>query len=379
MVVSGTRADFGLLRLTINEILAHTELELKLVVTGTHLSQLYGNTISEIQAAGVPVAHELPILDETSPADSVATITARAIDGFGKIFEKDRPDILILLGDRYESFAAATAALFYHIPIGHIHGGELTFGAIDDALRHSMTKMSWWHFTSAEEYKNRVIHLGENPNRVFNVGATAVDSIEDSHLSKEELETFLGLNLIPPVVLATFHPETNSPGESIKQLHVLWEGIKQSNPGTLIFTKANADAEGNLINKELEKLMSEGNIKNAKLVSSLGHRRYLGLLRLSDVAVGNSSSLVIEAPMVATASINVGSRQEGRIRAASVIDTQFDSVAILNALKKSYSEDFRQNALKQCHPFGSPGVAKRIVDVLTKVELPKILVKGFYE
>ncbi len=377
MVVSGTRADYGLLKTIITEIAGHKDLELKLVVTGSHLSSEHGNTVTEIEADGFPIAYKLPILKSKLDSRSVVDSLGDLLKSFNEVLTCDRPDIVLLIGDRYEAFGAATACLLHNLPIAHVHGGELTFGAVDDAFRHSMTKMSWWHFTTAEEYRQRVIRLGEAPERVYNFGAPVLDALENLDVPKEELEVFLGIKLISPVVLATFHPETLNPGKVQEQMDVLWEGLKASKPGTVVFTKANADAEGHLVNEFLEKKIKE--LPNSVLVSSLGQRRYLGLMKLADVGFGNSSSLVIEFPIVGTPAVNVGRRQEGRVRAKSVLDVDFSAEAIASAIKTSISIEFKQKIKAESHPFGQPGVARRIVDTLATIDIPKILVKGFYE
>jgi UDP-hydrolysing UDP-N-acetyl-D-glucosamine 2-epimerase len=376
MIVSGTRADYGLLKNIIKTVEASTTLDLQLVVTGSHLSQTHGYTVSEIEADGFPIAHRLPILDGVT---DVASATGAALVGMQKIISKDRPDIIVVLGDRYEAFAVATAALLNHVPLAHIHGGELTLGALDDAFRHSITKMAWLHFTSAEAYRKRVIHLGESPDRVYNVGAPVIDSIQGINVPMEELEKILGMKLIRPIVLATFHPETCTPGKVREHVQTVWNGIKQAQPGTVVFTKANADAEGNEVNALLEELIAKKEIPNSTLVSSLGHRRYLGLMKLADVGLGNSSSLVIEAPILGTPTVNIGPRQDGRIRSETVLDVEFNQEAIAQAIKLASNLKI-QNANKTViHPFGSPGVTQRIVEVLTNCELPENLIKAFYE
>ncbi len=373
MIVTGTRADYGLLRHVIREVHAHPSLDLKLVVTGTHLDPAH-NTIKEIEADNIPLAAKVSILSGNTSENDIASAMAKALTGINEYISSDRPDIAVLLGDRYEMFAAATACLIQHVPVAHIHGGELTFGAIDDAFRHSMTKMSWWHLTSAEDYKNRVIKLGEDPSRVFNVGAPALDALDESVMTKEELEKDLGIKLISPVLLVTLHPETQSPGKALEHIRILCEGIIQSSAETVIFTKANADAEGNVINHYLDKAAPE--FKNSKLVTSLGQKRYLSLLRLADVGVGNSSSLVIEAPMVKTPSVNIGIRQEGRLRCPSILDVPFEISKIADAINIAVSPDFKKTVQ---HPFGEKGVAKRITEILASSQIPKTLVKGFYE
>ncbi len=378
MIVTGTRADYGLLRHVIREIHSHKELELRLVVTGTHLDPSH-NTIKEIEADGFPIYLKLPILSGDTTQNGIANAMARTLNGLSETLTRSKPDIMIILGDRYEMFAAVSTALLHNVPVAHLHGGELTLGAIDDAFRHSMTKMSWWHFTSTEDYRKRVIQLGEDPSRVFNVGATAMDSLEDSKLTKDELEKFLGIQLISPVILATLHPETQSPGKAREHVGIVWEGIKRSRPGTVIFTRANADAEGEEINSFLEEKIGAKDIPNSVLVSSLGQKRYLSLLRLADAGVGNSSSLVIEGPMVKTPSVNIGLRQAGRLRFLSILDVEFDPDSILKAIKEVVHPEFKDKFRELSHPFGTFGVGSRIVDILSKAELPSNLIKGFYE
>lgn len=378
MIISGTRADYGLLKNIIREVHGRSDLELKLVVTGTHLSPEH-NTIKEIEADGFPIALKLHILSEMTDQDSASQATAKLISGLSSHVKTHRPDIMVILGDRYEMLGAATVGILHNIPMAHIHGGELTLGAIDDAIRHSMTKMSWWHFTTTEEYRKRVIHLGEHPDRVFNTGAPAIDALDSSNMSKEELEASLGMKLVTPIILATFHPETQSPGKALEQIKIVCQGIAEAGAGTVVFTKANADAEGNIINNYIEEMVNRNVFPNSLLVTSLGQKRYLSLLRLADVAVGNSSSLVIEAPMVKTPSVNIGIRQEGRTRCESIKDVPFVVTEISKAIREVFSPSFREKVQTLEHPFGKPGVAKRIVDILSKTEIPKSLVKGFYE
>ena len=370
-VLTGTRADYGLLKHLIAEIRQHPALELCLIVTGSHLSAALGMTLGEIEADGNPVAHRIPIL-EGNP--DVTLASARALEGVGKVLVQEKPALLVVLGDRYEAFAATAAATMQNVPVAHIHGGELTLGAVDDALRHSMTKMSWWHFTAAEEYRQRVIHLGEDPRRVFNVGAVFLDALGELAVSAEELEAALGLSLARPLVLATLHPETRSPGKVREHVTALWEGLKLVRPGLVVVTKANADAEGSELNREWERLIAMGEL-NAVLVSSLGQRLYLGLLKAADVATGNSSSLIIEAPALGTRSVNIGERQRGRVRCPSVLDVNYDSNEIANALRSACA----MGRSEVRHPFGVPGVARRIVEVLASADLPTSLVKEFYE
>lgn len=377
MVVTGTRADYGLLKHTIAEIQSNPKLSLCLVVTGSHLSSKLGMTVREIEADGFPIAHQLPILDETVKNEAITSITAKTLDGMGKIIKLENPDILLVLGDRYESFAATVAASLSNVPVAHIHGGELTLGAVDDALRHSMTKMAWWHFTSTEEYRKRVIRLGEDPERVFNVGTTALDALSTQMVDKEELEKFLGRSLVSPIAVVTLHPQTRSPGKARKHTESMLEAIDQANLETVIFTKANADEEGSVINDCLAEYVSTND--KAVLVSSLGQRRYLSLLQLTDIAIGNSSSLLIEAPILGTPAVNIGTRQDGRVRSSAVIDVPFESEKISKAISTALAPGFKAALSKKGHPFGQAGVAKRIVNILANSQIPQDLSKRFYE
>ncbi|MFP5491624.1 MAG: UDP-N-acetylglucosamine 2-epimerase [Bacteriovoracia bacterium] len=377
MVVTGTRADYGLLKHTIAEIHANPKLSLCLVVTGSHLSSKLGMTVSEIEADGFPIAHRLPILDEAIKNEAITSITAKTLDGMGKITKLENPDILVVLGDRYESFAATVAASLSNIPVAHIHGGELTLGAVDDALRHSMTKMAWWHFTAAEEYRCRVIRLGEDPEHVFNVGTTALDALSTVLADKEEIEKFLGRSLVSPIAVVTLHPQTRSPGKAREHAECMLQAIEQAKLGTVIFTKANADQEGAIINECLEEYVKGKN--NALLVSSLGHQRYLGLVKLADVAIGNSSSLVIEAPILGTPAVNIGTRQDGRVRSSAIIDVPFNVEKITQALSTALVPGFKADLSKKGHPFGQAGVAKKIVNILASSQIPQDLSKRFYE
>ncbi len=379
LVLTSTRAEYGLLKNLISEINACADLELCLVVTGTHLHHMFGLTVTEIEADNFTIAHKIDILDGEFGRTSIIRAMTRLQLGLDEVVNKERPDLAVLLGDRYEIFSAAGVFTLNNIPIAHIHGGELTLGAVDDAFRHSITKMSWWHFVTAETYRDRVIKLGEDPDRVFNTGSPALDTLDRAFADVDELEKFIGVELQSPVILATLHPETLSPGLVEKHFYEVWDGICASRPGTLIFTMANADEGGTIINNLLKEKFASPDAPRGKLISSFGHRRYLSMMRKADVAVGNSSSLVIEAPMVGTPSVDIGNRQKGRLRPPSVINTAFEARAICAAIKKCLDKEFRAIAKEAGHPFGTKGVAKRIVDILANRPLPKSLIKEFYE
>lgn len=379
VVLTGTRADYGLLKKVIKGISEHKELSLCLVVTGSHLSHYYGHTVNEIESDGPPISYRLPILEKAESQLDVIEASSKIHRKFGEVLLKEKPAMVLLLGDRYEAFQAAAAAVVLNVPLAHIHGGELTLGAIDDAFRHAITKMSWWHFATAEVYRQRIITLGEDPLRVFNTGAPAVDSLDEAKVKVEELEIFLGLKFKRPLILATIHPETLNLQNTESNIREVFDALKSFGKGTVIFTKANADAQGHYINEELEKYFHSSDAPYGRLVDSLGHIRYLSLLRECDVALGNSSSLVIEAPMLGVPSVNIGMRQKGRVRAPSVIDVPFKASEILNALNTASTSEFKSDISKDSHPFGSSGVAERIVSILAKAPLPENLTKDFYE
>ena len=373
-VVTGTRAEYGLLKSVMEALAASSDAELQILVTGSHLSKKFGSTVSEIEADGFNITYRLPILSEDEESGEVTRAMGRIFDGIGDAFIQLRPHIIVVLGDRYETFAITAAALVQSIPVAHIHGGELTFGAIDEAFRHSMTKMAWWHFTAAEEYRQRVLQLGEDPSRVFTTGALAVDSIARlKPMSFPELESSLGMKLDRPLYVGTFHPETYFPGQAVGHIKEIIDAVKESKPGSVVWTMANADAEGVAINEAIQEFIQQNPGINIKLFDSLGQRRYLSLLKFADAVIGNSSSGILEAPILGTVTVNIGQRQSGRIKCESVLDCKLDKASILKTLK---SLPIITNGK---HPFGEPGVADRIVKALLEAELPKNLMKRFID
>ncbi len=377
-VVTGTRADYGLLRWTMAGIQAHPELELCLIVTGSHLSTDFGSTHTAISADGFRIDETVPILSDTDSPLGAARSTGLATAGIAEALDRLRPDIVLVLGDRCEILAAAQAALLLGIPVAHIGGGEVTEGAVDDSLRHATTKMSHLHFTAAAEYRDRVIQLGEDPDRVFLVGAVGLDNLDLLDLLNEQvLARDLGVELTHPLALCTFHPETLADQTPREALAPLFEVLQAESDLQVIVTKANADAGGREINRLLEEFVALHPQRMA-LFASLGQLRYLSLLTVADLVIGNSSSGILEAPSAGTPTVNIGDRQKGRLRAPSVIDVPNETPAIRAGIARALSERFRQQAAARVSPFGVPGAARVIVDVLATVDLATLRTKRFH-
>ncbi|MGE7090269.1 UDP-N-acetylglucosamine 2-epimerase [Lysinibacillus sp. NPDC048646] len=328
-VVTGTRAEYGLLSNLMHAIKQSADFELQLVVTGMHLSSEFGLTYKQIEVDGFVIDEKVEMLLSSDTVTGVAKSMGLATIGFSDAFEKVKPDLLLILGDRFEMLAAAQTALVMQIPIAHIHGGECTFGAYDDAIRHSITKMATWHFTSTESHRNRVIQLGEEPACVWNVGAIGIENIlKLPLLTKEKLYTDLQLNIDQPMFLITYHPETNLQTDGI---YALLEALNNYPSVNLVFTKANADNGGRKINKAIEEFVSQH--KNAKVFDSLGQLRYLSTVKYADVVLGNSSSGLIEVPYLHTPTVNCGDRQAGRQKPSSIFDCTLESTTIEKAIK----------------------------------------------
>lgn len=377
-VITGTRADYGLLKLLIKEIYSSKKLLLQLVATGSHLSPEFGSTYEEIIKDGFKIDYKVEMLLSSDTSVGVAKSIGVAILGFADVFEILKPDLVIILGDRYEMLAAANAALIARIQMAHIHGGELTEGAFDDAIRHSLTKMSLLHFVAADEYWNRVVQLGENPKRVFLVGGLGVDSICKLKLiSKVELQTQLRFKFAKTNILVTFHPTTLEKGSAVAQLNEILAALNLLSETKIIFTMPNADTEGRILFKIIEKYVSENN--NSIAFVSLGQLKYLSLLKIVDIVIGNSSSGLLEAPSFKKATINIGKRQDGRLKAISVIDCIPNKKHIFNAIKIALSDDFKKILEKTKNPYGDGGASKKIVKILENVTIPKNVQKSFYD
>ena len=333
-VVTATRAEYGILRPLICRLQKDTEFELQLIVTGMHLSEKYGNTQVEIEKDKIPVFRKIPILEDGNSAYDVSVTMANALCRFAGYFRDEKPDMVIVLGDRTEILGICAAAMNEGIPIAHLHGGELTEGAVDDCVRHAVTKMSYLHFTASEMYRNRVIQLGESPDRVFNVGALGVENILHTQLfSYEDICREIGIPNDQKYVVVTFHPVTQEPGEEQHQTQELIAAMREKSGYFYLITKANADAGGQRGDELLENF-SEG-VPNAKLVSSLGMVRYLSALKYSEFALGNSSSGIIEAPALGIPTVNIGERQRGRLMADTIVQCKPEKELILEAMDEA--------------------------------------------
>jgi len=375
-VVTGTRAEYGLLRPLLNEISSSKKINLQLLVTGAHLSQKHGFTYKEIESDGFPIDWKVHMLNEENDAVGLTRAMAKALTGFADAYAVLKPDIVVLVGDRYEILIAAIAAMMASIPIAHIHGGEVTEGAIDEAIRHSVTKMAHLHFVAAEEYKLRVMQLGEDVGRIHLVGGLGVDCIKRiSLLSKNELEERIGFKFGRKNLLVTFHPVTLENEDTEYQINELLAALAELNETHIIITMPNADPQSDLIRKRLDQFASSR--ANVKTYESLGQLKYLSIIPFVDAVIGNSSSGLLEVPSFKKPTINIGSRQNGRLKASSVVDCGAERSSILEALKLVYSNDF-QDALKNViNPYGTGGASKFIVQILEGVDLDSLLIKKF--
>jgi len=378
--LTGTRAEYGIFYPLLNKLSGLKSFHLQIIATGMHLSPEFGLTYKEIENDGFVINKKVEML--LSSDSDTGTIKSLAIGlmGFAEALDELKPDLLILLGDRYETFACATAAYIKKIPIIHIHGGETTEGAFDEALRHSITKMSYLHFTSTEKYKKRVIQLGEHPDRVFNVGALGLDNVCNTHfLSKTELEKALNFTFGEKNIIVTFHPSTLETNTASKQFTELLKAIDSYKDLKIIFTKPNADASGRIISKLIDQYVKHNQNKCIS-VSSLGRVRFLSALHYIDAVVGNSSSGIIEAPSFKIPTINIGDRQKGRVQSKSVINVSPAFSEISKALDLSFSNKFRKICRNALNPYGNGETTDKIIKIL-KNEFKKTinLKKSFYD
>ena len=379
-IVTGTRAEYGLLYWLMKEMGADPDLQLQLIATGMHLSPEFGLTYQQIEADGFTIDAKVEMLLSSDSPVGIAKSMGLAVIGFADALDRLKPDILVALGDRFEILAAAQAAMVARIPIAHIHGGEATEGVIDEAIRHAVSKMSHLHFTAAEPYRKRVIQLGEAPERVFNTGAVGLDNLTQLNLlNRAELEKALDFKLSPaPVILCTYHPVTLSEDGAGYVLGELLKALDRLPSARVIFTKGNADTGGRVINQMIDDYALRNPERVAAFVS-LGQVRYLSLLREVDVVLGNSSSGIVEAPTARTPTVNIGDRQRGRLKAPSIIDCDESADSILIAIEKALSPEFQKIAAKGETFFGEDGASKRIKQVLKEASLEGILLKRFHD
>jgi GDP/UDP-N,N'-diacetylbacillosamine 2-epimerase (hydrolysing) len=378
-VVTGTRAEYGQLHWLMKEIDSDDNLDLLLIVTGMHLSPEFGFTCDDIEKDGFAINYKVEMLLSSDSEVGISKSLGLGVLGFADALEQLKPDLLIVLGDRFEIFAAVSAATVARIPVVHLYGGETTEGAFDEAFRHSITKMSHIHFTSTEIYRNRVIQMGEQPRNVHNVGGLGIDSTQKlSLLSRSEFEDSIDFRLCKRNLMITFHPVTLENATAGEQFSILLSVLDELPDTHLIFTKANADNSGRIINKMIDEYVAS-NQKKSVAFSSLGQLRYLSAMQYVDGVVGNSSSGLIEAPSFKIGTVNIGSRQQGRIRADSILDCEPSKKSIRKALDALYSEPFQSVLEKTENPFGRGDAAERILAIIKETSLDGIIKKKFYD
>lgn len=380
-IITGTRAEYGLLCPLIKKINEDDKLNLQLVVTGMHLSPEFGLTYKQIEEDAYKIDEKVEILLSSDTSVGISKSMGLAMISFSEVFDRLKPDMVVVLGDRYEIFSAVSVANISRIPVCHLHGGETTEGAFDENLRHSMTKMSYLHFTSTKEYRKRVIQLGESPDRVFNVGAIGIENIKNMNLlSKEELEKSIDFKLDKKYAIVTFHPvtlENNTAKNQFKQLLLALDNIKDLK---VIFTKANSDTDGRIINKMIDEFVLTDKERFISF-TSMGSLRYLSAIKYSDVVIGNSSSGIVEVPSFNKPTINMGDRQKGRIQAKSIINCEPIKNNIEKAIHKALSKEFLENIKDVKNPYGDGNVSDKIIEKIKHfLENDKInLKKNFYD
>ncbi len=376
-VVTGSRADYGHLYWLLRAIEEDPRLKLKILVTGPHLSSTFGSTWKQITRDGFKIAAKIPVLSRDNSMASTAAAVGRGCIGFSRVLDKDRPDMLVVLGDRFEILAAVVAAYILNIPIVHLHGGEATQGVMDEGIRHAITKMSSLHGTATKTYRHRVIQMGEDPRRVFNLGAAGLDHIYRMDLlSKDALYQGLGLDLREKTLLVTFHPMTRERSSTAKQVQQLLLAVASSGCQA-VFTKANADPEGLIINRALA-LFCRRDPSRYKFIDNMGQLLYYSALKHMDAMVGNSSSGMVEAPSFHMPVVNIGDRQDGRIKAANVLDVDCVSAQITRAIRLAFSPRFRRSLKSLKNPydrFRDGKTSLRLKEILRKLSLDESLIK----
>lgn len=380
-VVTGTRAEYGLLSRLMRMIKDSQETQLQLIVTNMHLSSKYGSTYKEIENDGFTIDRKVPIIDENSDNDSLSTVMemSRGLKGYAEAYQELKPDLLLILGDRYEMLAAATAALIMRIPIAHISGGAISEGAFDDAIRHSITKMSQLHFTEAEDYRRRVIQLGEQPDRVFNVGALGVENIKKLPLmSKEEIEADIKFKIDKKTILVTYHPVTLGNHTVEQDITEFMNALSQRPDIRVIFTMPNSDTGSLAIVDAINGFVAK-NHERSVAYKSLGVLRYLSVMKEVGAVVGNSSSGIVEVPSFGIPTLNIGDRQKGRLAAESVLNCDTDCEAILAGLDQVLSSDFLYLASKAHNPYDKEGTAKAIFDIISSYPIKHLRQKHFFD
>lgn len=377
-VITGTRAEYGLFYWLLKEIENDPKHQLQLVATGMHLSPEFGLTYKEIEKEFTISKKIISLLSSDEDA-AITKSMGITMMSFAEYFDEQKPDLVIVLGDRFEIFSAVSAAMIAKIPIAHLHGGENTEGLIDEPIRHSITKMSHLHFTATEKYRQRVIQLGEQPKKVFNVGGLGIDNIKKLELlSKKDFEESINFKLNKKNILITYHPVTLENNTSEKDFKEILNALDELENTNLIFTKANADTNGRIINKLIDDYVSDNKEKSV-CFSSLGQLRYLSALKYVDIVLGNSSSGLAEVPSFKITTINIGDRQKGRIKADSVIDCKPEENDVLNAIKLSYSTEFQEKLKTVDNPYGNGGASKKIMGIINDTNFKNIIKKPFFD
>lgn len=378
-VLTATRAEYGLLSPIIHALKDCGEFRVKVVVTGAHLSPEFGLTYKEIIKDGIEIDKKIEILMSSDTPSAISKSMGMAMLGFADYFDEHRPDALLVLGDRYETLAVCCAAMNAQIPIIHLYGGETTEGAIDEAIRHSITKMSYLHLTSTERYRKRVIQLGEDPKRVVVVGSIGVENALTLDLmSREELAESIQFALDCPYAVATFHPVTLEGHNAEAQFNEVLEAFTRNTQMKYIITKANADSEGRVINRMIDEYVATHD--NAFAIESLGVVRYLSALKYAEMVIGNSSSGLIEVPSFGIPTVNIGDRQKGRLKAESVIDCQADRESICAAIAKAESAEFKALCRKVVNPYGDGHTSEKVVWAIKEMMSEEVdLKKKFYD
>ena len=377
-VITSSRADYGLLRNLLFSIESNDDFDLKLFVTGMHLSKRYGLTYRAILKDKINIYKKIDINLKSDDPLSLSSSISIGIKKFSKEFKKLKTDLLIVLGDRFELLSAVIPASFENIPIAHIHGGETTEGALDEAVRHSITKFSNIHFVASEIYRKRVIQLGENPSNVFNVGGLGIDAIARTNLlTKKEIQKKLRINFCEKSLIVTYHPVTLQRHSAKKDIAELILSLGQLKGTTLIITLPNSDIDNLKIIASLKSFSKENS--NVYLFKSLGQLNYFSLLSIVDGVIGNSSSGLLEVPYFKKGTINIGDRQKGRLKAKSIIDCQPNSKSIIKAIKTLYSIEFQKELRNVKSPYGKKGASKKIIEIIEKISYKNLIQKKFYD
>lgn len=376
-IFTGARSDFGLLQPLIRAVILDEALELQLIVTGSHLLKEFGMSVQEIEQAGIPVTRKIAILGEGDADVDVAKAAGKGMIGFADALHELKPDIVVLLGDRYEALAAAFSSVILNIPIAHLHGGEVTEGSSDDSFRHAITKLASLHFVAAAPYRDRVIQMGEAPDRIFLIGGLGVDAMLNLPLlDRQEVERRLGFSINERTLLATVHPATAGAHNPVRECEEMLAALEAQQDVRIIFTLANADAGGRKVNEQIRAFVARNPSRSA-CFPSLGSQLYFSCLQFVKGIIGNSSSGLLEAPSFHIGTINIGSRQDGRLRSASVIDCTPDRNAIIVAISVLFSTDFQRILRDVSNPYGGGGATAKVLKMLKTVDMAKLRAKPF--